>query len=269
MLEIQNTDEIQTPRTAWFFYGATGSGKTTALATFPRPLLLVPANEGSELSLRAQRIPFVKVGKDLSGKVIPVRQHLNSILTDLEARHARMQAALRAGDELAADREFPWETIGVESLTHLGDMLVEDVSNYGLKKMDQQGWGLISTFLRTVHSRLRNMDVHVVYTSLAKLSESDGSATTGGPALIGSMAEKLPSACDVIAYMEEIPQPAPNPPIYRTFLRKYKWWQARSRFASLPPYIDAFNFNALGEQLGLTLPAPEPEPAPLPTAEPA
>lgn len=251
MLEIQNTNDIATPRTAWFFYGATGSGKTTAVATFPRPLLLVPANEGSELTLRGNSLPFIKLGKTIDGRVIPVRQHLNQILTELEAKHTRMQAALREGDDEKADAEFPWETIALESLTHLGDMLVEDVSNYGQKKMDQQGWGAISTFLRTVHSRLRNMDVHVCYTSLAKLSESEGSATTGGPALIGSMAEKLPSACDVIAYFEELPGMKDQPPIHRAFFRKYKWWPARSRFKTLPPHIDNFNFEELRGQLEL------------------
>lgn len=251
-MEIQNTNQIDTPRTAWFLYGATGSGKTTAAATFPRPLLLVPSNEGSELTLRGRDVPFVKLGKDLSGRVIPVRQHLQQIMTDLERRHAQLQAALRAGDEAAADAAFPWETIVVESLTHLGDMLVEDVSNFGQRKMDQQGWGLISTFLRTLHARLRNMDVHVVYTALSKLTESDSGSVSGGPALIGSMADKLPSACDVIAYFEETPPlQKGDRPTYRAHFRKYKFWPARSRFAAMPDHVDNFDFAAVQQYTGL------------------
>lgn len=253
MLEIQNTNTIAQPWTAWFLYGPTGSGKTTAASTFPAPLFIVPANEGSELSLRGRDLPFVRVGKRADGKVVPARQHLGEILTDLEKRHAQMRVALNAGDQVAADAAFPWQTIVIESLTHLGDMLVEDVSNYGQKKMDQQGWGVISTFLRTVHSRLRNMEVHVVYTSLAKTQESEsGGITTGGPSLIGSMAEKMPSACDVIAFMEEVPAPKGEPPVYRAHFRKYRWWAARTRFSGFPDHVDNFAFDRVASHLGLT-----------------
>lgn len=251
-LHIQNTNSIESPWTVWFLYGATGSGKTTAASTFPDPLFLVPANEGSELSLRGKGLPFIRVGKDATGKPVPVRQHLGEILTDLERLHAQMRAALAKGDEEAAYSAFPWSTIVIESMTHLGDLLVEDVSDYGKRKMDQQGWGLISSFLRTLHSRLRNLDCHVVYTALAKTSESEqGGIVTGGPNLIGSTAEKLPSACDVIAYLEEQPAAKGSEPVYRAYFRKHRWWQARSRFSSFPEHLDNFDFAKVQQHLGL------------------
>jgi hypothetical protein len=129
-------------------------------------------------------------------------------------------------------------------------MLVEDVSNYGKNKMDQQGWGLISSFMRTLHSRLRNLDVHIVFTSLAKTAEDDqGKITSGGPNLIGQTAEKLPSACDVIAYCEEQPGKTPT---YRVFFRKYRWWAARSRFPGFPEFSDNFTFASVQQHLGLS-----------------
>lgn len=252
MLELQNTNEIATPWTVWFLYGQTGAGKTTIASSFPEPLFLVPANEGSELTLRGRGLPFVRLGKRKDGQSVPVRAHISEILTELERKHALMRQAYAKGDEEGAHAQFPWQTIVVESLTHLGDMLVEDVSNNGQRKMDQQGWGLISSFLRTLHSRLRNLDVHVVYTSLAKVTESEGGTTLGGPNLIGSTAEKLPSACDVIAYCEELPGSKPEAPRFRAHFRKHSYWVARSRFASFPAQIDNFTFAQVQAHLGLS-----------------
>lgn len=251
MLELQNTNEITTPWTVWFLYGQTGAGKTTCASTFPAPLFLVPANEGSELSLRGKNLSFVRLGRRADGATVPVRAHFSEVLTELERRHAQMRQALAKGDEEVAHAAFPWQTIVVESLTHLGDMLVEDVSMNGTKKMDQQGWGLISSFLRTVHSRLRNLDCHVVYTALAKTSESESGAVLGGPNLIGSTAEKLPSACDVIAYCEELPGSKPEQPRFRAHFRKHSYWVARSRFSTFPAHLDNFTFAQVEQHLGL------------------
>lgn len=250
-LEIQHTNEIQMPWTTWFAYGGMGAGKTTFASTFPAPLFIIPANEGSELALRAKKLDYVKVGKRADGKVVPVRQHLNEILTELEQRHARMRECLAKGDEAGADAAFPWQTLVPESLSHLGDMLIEDVSNYGKTKMDQQGWGQISTFMRTLHSRLRNLDAHIVYTALAKTETNDAGAIVNGlPALIGQTAEKLPSACDVVVYMEEQPVAKGEKPIYRAFFRRYRWWAARSRFSGFPDFLDNPSFSQLQPQLG-------------------
>lgn len=259
-LEIQNTSEITMPWTAWFLYGSMGAGKTRAAATFPDPLFILPANENSHLTLaqlKEQNIPYITIGKRPDGTPVKARQHLSEVLTELDRRHGLMRQCYakamkepnpdaRAALEAEALKHFPWQTIVGDALTHLGDLLVDDVSNQGAKKMDQQGWGIVSNEYRTLHSRLRNMDVHVVYTALAKTQEAEGGGIAqGGPNLIGSMAEKLPSACDVVVYMEELAGDAKTGPTYRAYLRKYRWWQARTRFGGFPDYMDSFDFRKL------------------------
>jgi hypothetical protein len=250
-LAIQNTSGIQQPWTHWFLYGETGSGKTVAAATFPDPLFLVPANEGSELSLRERGVDYIKVGKDADGSPIKARRHMSEILSMLEDRHAKMRAAYAANDDAAAMEAFPWQTIVWESLTHYCDLLVEDISNGGAQKMDQQRWGLLSGHLRTVHGRLRNLDVHVVMTSLAK-TENDGAsgAAMGKPHIVGSMAEKLPSSCDVIGYCEEGPT-TKNGRQWHVHFAKHKWFPARSRFRGLPAKATNFRFADVQQHLGL------------------
>ncbi len=256
-MKIQQTAEIETPWTAWFLYGATGAGKTTAAATFPDPLFLIPTNEGSETTLmsRGMDFPFVRIGRDDSDKPIPARRHLNEIFQELEERHRTMRKLLKEGDEDSAFEVFPWQTIVVESLTHLCDLIIEDISQYGREKMDQQKWGFLSTQLRTIHNRLRNMDVHIVYTALDKLDGGENSKK-GIPNVVGSMAEKLPAACDVMGYLEEINTAKAT--THRMHFKKFGVYRARTRFHRFPKFVDNFDYADL-EPLFLSSDKPKPE----------
>lgn len=251
---IQRTADLVeegTPWSTWFIYGPTGSGKTRRAATFPAPLFIIPANEGSHITLLqlGSNFDFVQVGKDPATRErVPARAHMDAVLADLERRHRQMIAHENKGEHEAAAAVFPWSTIVFESLTHYCDLVQEDISRYGTVQMNQQSWGQLSTHLRTIHDRIRNLDVHVVYTALEKTDqkgEGAGSAVEGGPNMTGAMARKMPSACEVIAYCEVVPAMKPeSPPIYRTYFRQHRQFAARSRFA-FPAYVDNFNFADL------------------------
>jgi len=240
---ISNTKTLEHPKIRAFFYGPTGSGKTTAASTFPRPLFLTPANEGSELTLAGRDFDVIKLGIDDNGRQTPIRPHISSVLTELDQR---LQTAMRAKTDAEVVAAFPWETLVLESLTHYCDLVVEDVSNKGQKKMDQLGWGKVSTHLRTVYNRLNNLDCHVVLTSLEKVSVTSDGAAVGGPNVTGSMAVKLPSACDIIGYCRTLPAQRPSePPTYRIHFQQHGPFAARSRFRGFPPYLDDFNFSSV------------------------
>lgn len=245
--QLQSTSTLrgQVPWTAWFLFGATGSGKTTIAATFPDPLFLVPANENSFVTLldHKQEYSYLTLGKDAStGEPVKARQHMEQVLDWLDARYRRACA----GDAQA----FPWQTIVVESLTHYTDLVVEDLSDFGKKQMDQAKWGHLSGHLRMIHDRLRSLDVHIVYTALATVKEVKGhDASVGLPNLTGQMAEKLPSACDVIGYCEALRGPKGDS-TYRVNFRRTGPFQARSRFPRLPAFLDNFTFDDAQQYLG-------------------
>lgn len=254
MIQIQNTGQLVLPWTTWFLYGPTGSGKTRKAATFPRPLFIVPTNESSHTTLLQlpQTFDYVIVGRDAAGVRVPVRQHMAQILSDLETRYQQMAHALQRGDEAAADALFPWETVVIESLTHYCDLVVEDISKFGQQQMDQRGWGLLATHVRTIHDRLANLDVHVVYTSLDKVEqkgEGANAAVMGKPNITGSLADKLPSACDVIAYCEMITTGQQQQKVFRTHFTRRAPFDARARFA-FPDYVDDFDFARLVPLMG-------------------
>ncbi len=237
-LEIKNAADITSPWTAWFLYGDSGAGKTHAAATFPAPFFICPSNEGSIHTLQGMDVPFVEVDG---------RQKMFEIISYLENQMDK----LLKGDEDA----FPWETIVVESLSHYCDLLIEDISARGMKKMDMQGWGHLTNHLRTIHARLRNLEVHVVYTSLVKTGD-DG---TGSPMMTGQMALKMPSACDYIGYCEAMPQGLNKPTTYRVNFRQAGKFPARARqspvlvqrHGKFPDFIDDFHFSKAAPFIGL------------------
>lgn len=262
-MEIYSTKAVKgvDPYTAWFLYGGTGSGKTRAAATFPKPFFWVPDNENSHLSLRDRDLPYTILGKE-NGRRVKVRQQVASNLAELkkmaneaDAYLARAYEADDAGetekaDEFfaKADKAFPYQTIVTESLTHLNELLVEEIGAGGTGaskgKMDQQKWGELATFYRNMNNALRSLPVHVVYTSLDTF---DADSETGLPYISGKTARVLPSACDVVGYCEEASGPK-GESVYRIHFRRYRAREARSRFATLPRFVDNFDFEALHKE---------------------
>ena len=256
LLQVRSTKNISSPWTHWFFYGPTGTGKTSAAATFPAPLFLVPASEGSELTLHQVDVPYMKLGRDDSNNPVPIREHLDAILDWVESQHRTMRQHLaKAGsatdpavteaEYAAADAAFPWQTIVVESMTHLCAMLQDDVSQNGKIKMDQQRWGIMSDYLRTLHTRLRCLDCHVVFTALAKVDGEEGSTQEGCPDIPGKMSRLLPSACDAIGYCETRDAGGKNPPVYTVHFRQHRVYPARVRFRGVPAAVQDFTFGKI------------------------
>lgn len=261
---IQFTSDMTTPYTSWFFYGMTGSGKTTIASTFPSPLFLVPVVEKSHVTLldSAQSFPVLQIGYDPTTKErVHTITHMHEVLTFLEDQHREMQRLFSLArktnqteerDELFARGEqmFPWETIVVESLTHYADMVVEDLSQRATKQMNQGLWGKLSSHLRTVHDRLRGLEAHIVYTALDKVVTGEGGGIAHGSAAIpGAMSEKLPSACDSIGYCEEGRGPKGEVRFFAHF-RRHGVFPARSRFKRMPAKIENFNFADVQQYIG-------------------
>ncbi len=250
MIEIKNAANIVQPWTRWFFMGDTGSGKSTAAYTFPFPFVIIPSTENSIASARGDDLPYTEAASPIE---------LNQVLMYLEDAYRKSTEYLRAEKPDEAWAVFPYQTIVLESLTHYTDLIIEELTEGGKKKMDMQQWGLLSGHLRNIHTRLSNLPVHVVYTSLAQVKETDGGAVTGGAAMSGAMALKLPSACDAIGYFEQTPGRAtketPNPGMnFRAHFQRYKQFAARIRAprgVATPPYVDDFHFDKVKGLFGI------------------
>lgn len=233
---IKNAVDITDPWTRWFLYGPTGAGKTHAAGTFPKPFFIVPPNEKSIVTLAGADIAYTEVSN---------RQEMHAALRWLREQYDQAMALYAAGEDDEAEELFPYQTIVVESLSHYCELLVEDIGKRGQAKMDQQSWGQLSSHLRTLHSQLSDMDVHVVYTSLAKTDE----AGNGQPLMIGKNAIMMPSACDIIGYCESVPVQRGKAPVHRIHFRQFGRFPARSRFRGFPDMVENFSFDAVQDSL--------------------
>lgn len=235
-LNFKNAQDLDGIWMHWFLYGDTGSGKTHAAATFPNPVFVVPKNEGSIATLRGMDIPYYEV-VDLNSKVVDGVGGMNHVLKELE------DAYFNDPDN------FPFDTIVIESLSHYADLVVEDLTNGGQTMMDQQKWGKLTGHLRNLQSRLRNMDVHVVFTALAKVDKSEDKSIIGEPLIQGQSAKKIPSACDVIGYCEEVPGAKNAATKWCINFRRTGPYVARTRFQNLPAVVDNFDFSQVQQYL--------------------
>ena len=57
-------------------------------------------------------------------------------------------------------------------------------------QMDQQKWGKLASAMRNIQSRLRNLDVHAVFTSLAKVDQDAAGNAVGSPIRISSASRR-------------------------------------------------------------------------------
>lgn len=234
-LSFKNASALEVPWTRWFFYGPSGSGKTQLCSSFPRPVFIIPKNEGSIVTLRGQDIPYYE-SIDMSSQVRSGVGGLNRILDELERTYSE------------DPQNFPFDTIVLESLTHYSELVVEEISAQpGFKQMSPREWGEVASHFRNVHSRLSNMQVHVVYTSLERIDKNDAGVVIAGPFLSGAAAIKLPSACDVIGFTEV--QQSKGGTKYNVHFKKHGFFPARSRFDALPDVVEDFHFDDIAQFL--------------------
>lgn len=225
---IKNASQIYAPWTHWFLYGDTGSGKTSCASTFPRPIFIVPTDENSIVTLKGMNIDYIEI--------YGAKGHPRTGGWGLENAIAWLEQQLNKDPE-----GFPYDTVVIEALSHYLDQVQEELSEGNTKQMDQQKWGKLSGHLRNIHSRLRNMDVHVVFTALVKEEKDAANNATALPLMSGRMGYMLPSACDVIGYCKE--RPGKPESLYDVHFRKYMHFPARSRFRGMPQKVTNFRFD--------------------------
>lgn len=241
MLNTQNASELTVPYTHWWLYGATGAGKTTAAATFPKPLFLVPESEQSITTLAGGDFEYITITA-MEGKPNSRGYPMNAALAEIKSQY-NAAASFFGKDDAKAAELFPWETIVVESITHYTDMAINELS---LKAGNDTfaKWRLLGEHLNRIQIELRGIDAHCVFTSLAEVEKTEDRVLEGRPMVQSKARVKMPSACDVIAYMEL------KGTKRFTYFTKNGPWIARSRFCGLPDRVENFDFGKIEHLLG-------------------
>jgi len=207
----KNTKDIKTHKVRMLLYGATGSGKTTAAATAPNPLFIVPGNENSHVALQGRDIPFTTVNS---------MSCMDSILNDL--------LVASKGGELGGYGD----TVVVESLTHYASIVQEELAGTKGGVMNQHLWGRLSTHFDRLRNVLWQLDAHVILTGLDTVRmDDDGVVVRAGLRLPGAQGELLPSSCDSVGYCQQTTTKDGRK--FRVHFKQRGHYPARSRIPAL------------------------------------
>lgn len=217
MLRVQNTRADTSGPLRYLLYGASGSGKTTAAATFPRPLFV--DCEGGLLSVRERGVDYIRCGSAQE-----VFEALNLI---------RAQAG-------------NYDTVVVDSLTEVARLALETTAG----RTDRAGrpvtpsladWSRCVQVIRQLVRGFTGLPTTVVFTALPRIVRSDsGDVGAVRPGLPGRLADEVAAAMDFVLYLygQEDDDPSGERNYRRMFLTApHKRVFAKDRSGTLPLWV--------------------------------
>lgn len=215
-------------------YGATRSGKTELLATFPRPLLLAEVSEhGWETIENMPAEKFYEPG-------------VEPIVWGIETPQDMMEAISKLPAEVASGRV---RTVGVDSLSFYHDLFLNMLMgiaerNAGASKEPdtRKVYSSLASHLRDIRIRLHGLGVHVVWN--CQDAPVDEQHKESGPNLAGQSRQKFPAACSLFTYQSKYR--VQNAEVFQLHTRQYAHYPAGGRYGELlPPVITSPTFKKL------------------------
>lgn len=207
-------------------YGATRSGKTELLATFPRPLLLAEVSEHGWKTI--ENMPAEKF----------YEPSVEPIVWGIETPQDMMEALTKLPAEVAAGRV---RTVGVDSLSFYHDLFLnmlmgfaEKNSGAGKEPDTRKVYSSLASHLRDIRIKLHGLGVHVVWN--CQDAPVDEQHKESGPNLAGQSRQKFPAACSLFTYASK--QRVQSTEVFQLHTRQYAYYPAGGRYGELlPPVI--------------------------------
>lgn len=162
----------------WLVYGRSGTGKTTLLATAPKPILLLdPGEKGTKSIKKRQGIDRLSLDQ----------------WDDFEQAYWYLEGK---GSE-------KYKTVAVDTVTKLQDLAMSKVNPDG-GQMAKNKWGEVSSLLKSWIILYRDLPMNVIFTAQDRERDSEDIEDEGtilpevGPWTMPSVAKTLNAAVDVI-----------------------------------------------------------------------
>jgi len=180
---IKSVDEELLSKMTAVFWGRTGTGKTTLLSTFPKPILILDMREEGTDSV-------ANLGKDV--KVIVI-QDWNEI--------EQIYWYLKGG-------KHGFKTIGWDTVSQSQDLCIREVMRKSGKKpgdhMSEGTWGTVSSKLKYWLLEYRDLPMNVVFNAHDRVNKVDEDEEQlipeVGPQVIPSVAKTMTGAVKVIGH---------------------------------------------------------------------
>ena len=155
-------------------YGKSGSGKTYFGATAPKPIFA--SAENGLLSTKA-------LGKKIDYVAIKTVQDLKDLYDYL------------------ANNKHGYETVVIDSITEINDIIKNEIEARSGKTMQLQDWGVLSKQIKSILRMFRDLDMHVLFIAQEMIDKDDvGAVNAITPSLNGKSATEIAYYMDVVGY---------------------------------------------------------------------
>jgi hypothetical protein len=212
--------------------GAASSGKTSFVATAPRPLIIADETEGGYKTLYE-----IDPSLRWDPRVEPEVWSIESI-KDVGPLLVRLEKAAASGN-------FPWGTVAFDPISIYSDRVLFELGQDGKKsdgtQMDGRAlYGDLATHLQMLIRRMHALPAHILWCSHVKPGADDGLIAIGG-----QMADKFPAFCDFKWYTNVTTMPG-RPPAFELRTQPFRSWKFLGcRYGHLPdPLIPSFKVVA-------------------------
>ena len=169
-------------------YGPPGSGKSTAAATSPGPILWVNAEGGNALAFAR------KIARERDTRILEVRIDPNDQTAPLTVKQtlSEVYRLVRSGGEPQV------QTVVVDTVAKLREALAAQIVVPGAKNSIQQ-WGDVAKALGGFVKAFRDLPVNLVLLCHEEVSDVEGDRIVR-PLIGGALSETIPGEVDVMAY---------------------------------------------------------------------
>lgn len=226
MLPIRNSLAERPGPLRLLVYGASGCGKTTFAATFPRPLFV--DCEGGLLSVRDRGVDFVS---------------------------CRSSAEVAEAIETVRSAQDRYDTVVVDSLTEVARLVVTEIgrANTG-HRLTLPEWARCIGQVRHLVRSFCALPQHLVLTAQPRnIRGSDGEVLAVKPWLPGRLADEVMAMADLVLYLhgQEHEDTAGERSYNRGLLTvPHRRFFAKDRSGRLPMWVDP-TWSALAVAMGL------------------
>jgi len=248
--DLKSASTISVREYTFLLYGQAGSGKTTMIGTFPKPILYF--NPTAENSVRTLRRDPYTLYWDITDSIM-------------------LAEKINRAEENIAKNNFPFRTVAIDSLSFIVDMLLaerrraQEERGRGLAQAD---WGVVANATREIIERIHSWPgCQKVWTAGVDTEKDDLTGDIEGyPKMFKTLQRTVWNVMDVVLYLEA-GKTLKGGPAWYAHSARHRYYSARVRGAPVPGKIEP-TFAAVMQLLEKPLYGPEGPEAPLEEATP-
>lgn len=219
--DLKSAEGISIRDYTFLLYGQAGSGKTTMIGTFPKPILFF--NPTAENSIRTLRRDPWTLYWDITDSVMFAEK-------------------INRAEENIAKGNFPFRTVAIDSLSFVVDMLLTERRRMQEERgrgLTQADWGVVANATREIIERIHSWPgCQKVWTAGVDTEKDDLTGDIEGyPKMFKTLQRTVWNVMDVVLYLEAGKTPQGKPAWY-AYTARHRYYSARVRGAPVPAKVE-------------------------------